>query len=87
MSLTFSFLFFQKELQGQINEKLQTLIHDQAKVKSMGGKRLQIEESDESDEEEDVEEKLENIILNNAEKPASIQVKDKFTGQKTSIKM
>lgn len=54
---------------------------------SLGGRRLQIEES--SDEDEDVEEKLENIILNNTsdDKPSSIQVKDKLTGQKTSIKI
>ncbi len=74
------------ELQAQISAVMQKAGEEEARVKSLGGKRLQIEESDTDDE--DVEEKLENILLNSkSEKPASIQVKDKVTGQKTSIKI
>lgn len=65
--------------------------HDQEekeKIKSKGGNRVMIEESDSGeDDDEDVEEKLENIILNGKEKPTSIEVKDKTTGKKTSIKI
>jgi len=74
------------ELQAEINTLIKKAGDEEAKVKAMGGKRLQIEESD--TDEEDVEEKLENIILNSkSERPDSIQVKDKVSGQKTSIKI
>ena len=70
----------------QIEEQIVKETEDLEKLKKQGGKRLQIEESD-SSEDEDIEEKLTNIVLNAEEKPTSIEVKDTITGKKTSIKI
>ena len=73
-------IIFFKELKGQIEQLLKKELEEKERIKSLGGNRLKIEESDSSDEEE-----MPHIQMNESSKLNGHA--DTAASKKTSIKI